>query len=108
MYENIIYNVFTILRQYKCNTLYLQEMFGEDINAQHQIDQLLDVCERILPTLDANDRATVKESIESLNKRVVDVCANSQTTRKELANLANEWSNYQVTEKFSNNGAITR
>jgi uncharacterized protein Yka (UPF0111/DUF47 family) len=66
------------------------------LDAQRQIDKLLDVCEKVLPTLDANDRATVKESIEGLNKRVVDVCANSQSTRKELANLAQEWNNYQV------------
>lgn len=73
-----------------------QELFGDDISTHHQIDKLLDVAEKVLPTLDANDRATVKESIETLNRRVVDACANSQATRKQLQSLALLWQQFQV------------
>lgn len=73
-----------------------QELFGDDISTHHQIDKLLDVAEMVLRTLDANDRATVKESIETLNRRVVDACVNSQATRKQLQNLALLWQQFQV------------
>jgi hypothetical protein len=49
----------------QCNEMFAlftvaQELFGDDISTHHQIDKLLDVAEKVLRTLDANDRATVE------------------------------------------------
>ena len=63
---------------------------------QKHMDQLLDLAEVMSPTLDMNDRATLKESIGNLNERLVAVTTDADSVVRALESRATSWTLYQV------------
>ena len=63
---------------------------------QKHMDQLLDLAEVMTPTLDMNDRATLKESIGNLNERLVAVTTDADGVVRALESRATNWTVYQV------------
>ena len=63
---------------------------------QTHMDKLLDVAEVMAPTLDMNDRATLKESINNLNEKLVAVTTEADHMQQTLESQATNWSVYQV------------
>ena len=63
---------------------------------QTHMDKLLDVAEVMAPTLDMNDRTTLKESISNLNEKLVAVTTEADRMQQTLEYQATNWSVYQV------------
>ncbi len=63
---------------------------------QKHMDKLLDMAEVMTPTLDINDRTTLKESIGNLNERLVAVTTDADSVVRALESRATNWTLYQV------------
>ncbi len=73
-----------------------QEVFGSEPEIQQKMDQLLDLQEKLAPTLDMNDRTTLKESIKSLNNKVTLVTSAGEDRRKQLEENKTAYTLFQV------------
>lgn len=60
------------------------------------MDALLDLSESLAPTLDLNDRATLKESIHNLNQKLNNVTTSAGRQEAKLEEAANIWRDFQV------------
>ena len=78
-------------------------MYGCVKEIHKKMDTLLDLSEHLAPTLDMNDKATLKESIVSLNQKVSDVTASAERWQKQLEETIITWKQYQVRNCQKNN-----
>lgn len=64
--------------------------FRYEKEIQEKMDTLMDLSEALAPSLDLNDRSTLKESIQNLNQKLTNVtaAANKQGTKLEAAATA--------------------
>ena len=60
------------------------------------MDKLLDICEKISPSLDMNDKTTMKESVNSLTNKVTHINATAEQKEKDLHGYVADWQSYQV------------
>ena len=60
------------------------------------MDELLDLSEQLAPSLDLNDKATLKESINNMNRKVSDTSAAAEKREKQLEETVSAWKHYQV------------
>ena len=60
------------------------------------MDQVLDLAEKLSPSLDMNDRETLKQSVANLNGKLTSVTGAAQQQKAELNNMAAGWDEYQV------------
>ena len=88
-----VYNFNIYIYQFAC---FSQEMYGCVKEIHKKMDILLDLSEHLAPTLDMNDKATLKESIVSLNQKVSDVTAAAEMWQKRLEETIVTWKQYQV------------
>ena len=63
---------------------------------QDEMDQVMELSERLLPTLDMNDTETLRESLKNTSQKLADIMAASQRKQQTMAKKSEEWSEYQV------------
>ena len=63
---------------------------------QDEMDQVMELSERLLPTLDMNDTETLRESLKNTSQKLADVMAASQRKQQEMTKKCEEWNEYQV------------
>jgi hypothetical protein len=63
---------------------------------QEKMDELMDLSETLAPSLDLNDRATLKESIQNLNQKLSKVTASGSKQGEKLETAANAYADYKV------------
>lgn len=89
----------TKLQPYNNNTrkcVVLQELFESDSPVQKKMDRLLDLAEQVTPTLDMNDKTTLKESIASLSSQVSEVTTAADSKLKQLVTAEKDYKQYRV------------
>ena len=69
--------------------------FAEEPDIHKKMDVLLDLEEKLAPTLDMNDKATLKETIANLNLRLTEVSASAEKQEKVLEGGVKSWADYQ-------------
>ena len=63
---------------------------------QDEMEQVMELSERLLPTLDMNDTETLRESLKNTSQKLADVMAASQRKQQEMTKRSEEWNEYQV------------
>lgn len=63
---------------------------------QDEMEQVMELSERLLPTLDNNDKETLRQTLKNTNKKLSDVMAASQRRQQNLEKHAEEWQDYKV------------
>ena len=71
---------------------------------QKQMDALLDVSEKLKPSLDINDKTTMKESLSNLTNKMAGLSAAAEQRTVKLKDHALKWQEYKVT--YSNVSVI--
>ena len=61
-----------------------------------QVDHLLDLSEKISPTLDVNDKTTLKQSVSNLGSKVNKVTSDGEVRLKELQAADRQYQQYKV------------
>ena len=73
-----------------------QDYFSEASLCQDEMDQVMELSDKLLNTLDANDTETLHQSIASVNKRLAHVLAASQKKQQLLETKTSQWHTFQV------------
>lgn len=60
------------------------------------MEQVMELSERLLPTLDNNDKETLRQTLKNTNKKLADVMAASQRRQQSLEKHAEDWQDYKV------------
>ena len=60
------------------------------------MDQVMELSERLLPTLDMNDTETLRESLKNTSQKLADVMVASQRKQQVMTKKCEEWNEYQV------------
>ena len=76
-------------------------MFAKEKEVQEKMDCLLDLAEKMAPTLDMNDKATLKQKLANLNDRLTALTRESDQRQKELNQSSADWKEYQVMDRQS-------
>lgn len=63
---------------------------------QDEVEQVMELSERLLPTLDTSDTATLRESLKNTSQKLANIMASSQRQQDEMEKKAQEWNEYQV------------
>lgn len=66
---------------------------------QDEMEQVMELSERLLPTLDNNDTATLRQSLVNTSQKLANIMASSQRQQDEMEKKAQEWNEYQVSLK---------
>jgi len=64
--------------------------------AQDEMEQVMELSERLLPTLDNNDTSTLRQSLKNTGQKLANIMASSQRQQDEMEKKAQEWNEYQV------------
>ena len=64
------------------------------------MDQVMELSEKLLNTLDANDTETLHQSMANVNKRLAHVMAASQKKQQLLETKTSQWHTFQVSKHF--------
>ena len=70
------------------------------------MDQVMELSERLLPTLDMNDTETLRESLKNTSQKLADVMVASQRKQQVMTKKCEEWNEYQV--GFDNRNGLDR
>lgn len=65
----------------------------------------MELSDKLIPTLDTNDKTTLKQSLASTNKKLAAVISTAQGKQEELECKASEWKVFQVSRTFSRSPA---
>ena len=68
---------------------------------QDEMDQVMELSERLLPTLDMNDTETLRQSLKNTSQKLSEIMASSQRQQQDMEERAKEWNEYQVEVLFS-------
>ena len=60
------------------------------------MDELVDLAEKISPSLDSNDRTTMKQTLDNLNQRLGHVTQAAEDKQTALEQNVKDWESYQV------------
>lgn len=63
---------------------------------QDEMDQVMELSERLMPTLDPNDKETLRQMLNNANQRLSNVVTNSNRKQQLMEHKAAEWKDYQV------------
>lgn len=63
---------------------------------QDEMEQILELSEKLLPTLDKTDQATLQQSLANINQRVNFVIGAAQKRQDLLERKVTEWRDYDV------------
>jgi len=63
---------------------------------QDEMEQVLELSERLLPTLDVNDNTTLRQSLKNTEQKLADIMASSHRQQAEMAKRVQDWNQYQV------------
>ncbi|KAH3846253.1 hypothetical protein DPMN_088552 [Dreissena polymorpha] len=66
---------------------------------QDEMEQVMELSERLLPTLDMNDTATLRQSLKNTEQKLANIMASSQRQQTEMEKRAQDWNEYQVFKK---------
>ena len=77
-----------------------QDYFSEASLCQDEMDQVMELSEKLLNTLDANDTETLHQSMANVNKRLAHVMAASQKKQQLLETKTSQWHTFQVSKHF--------
>lgn len=69
--------------------------FASEPEMHKKMDLLLDLQEKLTPTLDMNDKTTLKETINNLNQRLTTLSAAAEKQEKVLKEGVTSWKDYQ-------------
>lgn len=67
---------------------------------QDEMEQVMELSERLLPTLDNNDKETLRQTLKNTNKKLSDVMAASQRRQQTLEKRAEDWQEFKVNKIF--------
>ena len=81
----------------------LQDYFTEASLCQDEIDQITELSERLMPTLDANDGTTLAQTLTNMNKKYAQVMAASHSKQTLMENKAAQWRTFQVCQSLDFN-----
>jgi ribosomal protein S18 len=73
-----------------------QDYFHEASMCQDEMEQVMELSERLLPTLDSNDTETLRQTLKQTNRRFNDVTAKSNRKQEMVELKIKEWKDYQV------------
>jgi len=76
--------------------IFWQDYFSEASMAQDEMEQVMELSERLLPTLDNNDTSTLRQSLKNTGQKLANIMASSQRQQDEMEKKAQEWNEYQV------------
>lgn len=78
-------------------TLFIsQDYFNEASMCQDEMEQVVELSERLLPTLDNNDTETLRQTLKQYTQRLNAVMAKSARKEELLKMKINEWNAFQV------------
>ena len=60
------------------------------------MDELVDLAEKISPSLDSNDKTTMKQTLDNLNQRLGHVTQAAEDKQAALEQNVKDWESYQV------------
>ena len=63
---------------------------------QDEMEQVVELSDRLYPTLDTNDRETLRQSLNNTSKKLTTVMAASARKQDLMEQKTAEWRNYQV------------
>ncbi|VDI56143.1 nesprin-1, partial [Mytilus galloprovincialis] len=72
-----------------------RDYFSEASMCQDEMEQVMELSERLLPTLDNNDKETLRQTLKNTNKKLADVMAASQRRQQSLEKHAEDWQDYK-------------
>ncbi|KAK3091950.1 hypothetical protein FSP39_023939 [Pinctada imbricata] len=75
----------------------LKDYFDEASMCQDEMDQVMELSERLMPTLDPNDKETLRQMLNNANQRLSNVVTNSNRKQQLMEHKAAEWKDYQMT-----------
>lgn len=67
---------------------------------QDEMEQVMEISERLLPTLDSNDTETLRQTLKQTNRRFNDVTTKSNRKQEMVELKIKEWKDYQVETKI--------
>lgn len=67
---------------------------------QDEMEQVMEISERLLPTLDSNDTETLRQTLKQTNRRFNDVTTKSNRKKEMVELKIKEWKDYQVETKI--------
>ena len=76
--------------------LLFQDYFDEASMCQDEMEQVMELSERLMPTLDPNDKETLRQMLNNTNQRLNTVVASSNRKQQLMEQKAVEWKDYQV------------
>lgn len=78
-------------------TLFIsQDYFNEASMCQDEMEQVVELSERLLPSLDNNDTETLRQTLKQYTQRLNAVMAKSARKEELLKMKINEWNAFQV------------
>ncbi|XP_046571071.1 nesprin-1-like [Haliotis rubra] len=72
------------------------DYFSEASLCQDEMEQVMELSDKLLPTLDTNDKTTLQQSLTSTNKKLVSVISTAQSKQEQLEIKASEWKVFQA------------
>ena len=63
---------------------------------QDEMEQVMELSERLLPTLDMNDTETLRQSLKNTSQKLANIMATSHRQQSNMEKKAQEWNEYQV------------
>ncbi|XP_048737335.2 nesprin-1-like isoform X3 [Ostrea edulis] len=73
-----------------------QDYFHEASMCQDEMEQVMEISERLLPTLDSNDTETLRQTLKQTNRRFNDVTTKSNRKQEMVELKIKEWKDYQT------------
>lgn len=84
------------LETISCSLREHQDYFNEASMCQDEMEQVLELSERLLPSLDDNDTETLRQTLKQNTQRLNAVMAKSARKQELLETKINEWNAFQV------------
>ncbi|KAL3874930.1 hypothetical protein ACJMK2_037882, partial [Sinanodonta woodiana] len=73
-----------------------RDYFSEASMCQDEMDQVMELSERILSTLDVNDKETLRQSLINTNQKLAEIVAASHRKQQLLESRTEDWKDYQL------------
>ena len=77
-----------------------QDYFTEASLCQDELEQVSELTERLMPTLDTNDSATLEQSLAGVQRKYGQVMAGAHSRQGHLEQKLKQWNAFQVSREF--------
>uniref|UniRef100_K1QNN8 Nesprin-1 n=1 Tax=Magallana gigas TaxID=29159 RepID=K1QNN8_MAGGI len=84
------------LETISCTLKEHQDYFNEASMCQDEMEQVVELSERLLPSLDNNDTETLRQTLKQYTQRLNAVMAKSARKEELLKMKINEWNSFQI------------